>query len=439
MKQMIILVAIMIYCTLRSFIDPFWATLLYFSFAVLRPQSIWEWSLPQGIRWSLFAAILAIAMAAIHYRALKPRVVQKNFIVILFIYAALLFASYMVAFNREVADKYGWEYLKIFVMIIVGTRVITQRVHMRYLGLMIFACLTYLVYEVNALYVFDNRLDVFHNGYGGLDNNGAGLMLAMAIPFCYHFFLAEQRWWRWGYFVCVIPAAHAVMLTNSRGAMLSSIVCGLAMTLTATRQRLMSVLAIAVLGIFILVLAGQGIRDRFMSIDSYNQDGSAQSRFDSWQAGVNIALDYPLFGVGIRHSDLISKKYGADKEGRAIHNLYIQVLADSGFAAAGVYITMVFLSLKWLLGGARKAKETMADAPDLRWHHHLCKAAFWSLATFAFGSFFLSLEQFELSYLLMLMAACAPALAGETAKLAPSTLNRNRNGQLSYQNQSGGI
>jgi len=59
-KQLIFMMVTMAYFSLRSFADPFWAVLLYYGLAVFRPQYIWEWALPQGIRWSLIAAIVAV-------------------------------------------------------------------------------------------------------------------------------------------------------------------------------------------------------------------------------------------------------------------------------------------------------------------------------------------------------------------------------------------
>ena len=59
-KQMLFLVAMMVFCGLRSLVDPFWGIFLYYTFSVLRPQAVWEWSLPEGIRWSLFTAIIAV-------------------------------------------------------------------------------------------------------------------------------------------------------------------------------------------------------------------------------------------------------------------------------------------------------------------------------------------------------------------------------------------
>ena len=414
MKQTIFLVSLMAYCTVRSLWEPVWAAFMYYGLAVLRPQAIWEWALPQGVRWSLYAALMAIAATLLNYQSLRPRVVQKAFMTVLLVFCGLLFGSYIVAMDHEIAGRQGWEYAKVLMMLIVGSYVIAQRWHFRYLGWVIFVCLTYLVYEVNFLYVFAGRLDIYHHGYGGLDNNGAGLMLAMVVPFCYHLFLAEQRWWRWGYVACIIPTAHAVMLTYSRGAMLSGIACGIGMVLTASRRRLRAVVAILVLGSIVLSLAGKEVQARFLTIRQEEQDASSQSRLDSWRAGLKIAADYPIFGVGIRNSNLLTKQYGADVQGRTIHNVYIQIMADSGFPAGAVYVLLIALSLKWLHVGARLSAGRLDEDVQARWHHHLCKATFWSLCTFAFGSLFLSLEHFELPYLLMLMGATAPGLSQES-------------------------
>ena len=45
--------------------------------------------------------------------------------------------------------------------------------------------LGYIAYEVNFLYLAYHYLGIWRSGYGGLDNNGAGLMLAMgtSAPF----------------------------------------------------------------------------------------------------------------------------------------------------------------------------------------------------------------------------------------------------------------
>ena len=62
---------------------------------------------------------------------------------------------------------------------------------------------------------FQGRLDVYNRGYGGLDNNGAGLMLAMGIPMAVYAWEGVSRWWRWLFIAAVPPMLHAVMMTST--------------------------------------------------------------------------------------------------------------------------------------------------------------------------------------------------------------------------------
>ncbi|NLX07878.1 MAG: hypothetical protein GXY33_22280 [Phycisphaerae bacterium] len=413
MKQTLFLLLMMFYFTCRSFVEPFWAVFLYYGLSVLRPQALWEWALPEGIRWSLYAAVLAVVVAILHGRPVQRRATRPLFLPMLAVFAFCLLCSYHHALDRTLASATGWEYAKLLTMLVVGAWVLTERRHLRYLAWMIFACLGYVVYEMNSLYFFKGMLYIYHHGFGGYDNNGAALALAMVIPFGYFFWLAERRWWRWGYLAVTLPAMHVVMLSLSRGAMLSTLVVMVGMlAATARRHAGRTLLAAILLTAAIAVLAGPEVRDRFATIGDKLQDPSAESRYLSWRAGYRIAKAYPLFGVGLRNSNLLTWDYGADRAGRTIHNNYLQIAADAGLPALTVFVSLLVASFGWFHLGAQRAAADMDD-PEMRWHHYICRAGGWSLATFAVGSVFLSFETFELPYLLMLMAAAAPDLAGE--------------------------
>jgi probable O-glycosylation ligase (exosortase A-associated) len=424
MKQMIFLIGMMGYFTVRSLVEPFWAIFMYYGLAVLRPQAVWDWALNgsggRNVRWSLIAAIAAAAAIFFNAGTLR-RAVSKGFMLLVALFAFCLGGSYLIAMDSEVAAYYGWEYFKILFMLILSCYVVTERRHVKYLAWMILVCLTYLVYNVNSLYIFGHRLDIYHTGYGGLDNNGAALFLAMVVPFCYYFFQAERRWWRWGYLLCIVPTIHAVMLTYSRGAMLSLLVVGGAMLLwTARRHFVQTALTGGLFLVVVLGLAGPEVRSRFMSIQEDNPGSSQDLRFRSWRAGWNIAMDNPVFGVGLRNSNFLTKSYGADMEGRTIHNVYIQIAADAGFPAASLFIILIVLALWQLFWAAHRMKNQCGDR-ETRWYYNICLASFWSLAIYAFGSIFLSSETFEICYLLMLFGAVAPKLsrAGSEERTAP--------------------
>jgi O-antigen ligase len=328
--------------------------------------------------------------------------------------------------NKTIAGHHGTDYAKIFIMLILSGYVIRETWHIRYLSYMIFGCLIYIVYEVNYMYVFNGRLDIYTRGFGTLDNNGAALMIAMVIPFCYYFFQAERHWWRWGYLLCIIPVIHAVMLTYSRGAMLSCLAIGAGMILCSAKKRILQTIVIAaIMFASVLFLAGNEVRGRFLSISDKDRDESTQSRFSSWQAGWAIAKDYPLFGVGIRNSNLLTQKYGADKYGRTIHNVYIQVAADCGIVAGLIFVFLIVLSL-WRLIKAIRMTSATSDDYEIRWMHYISWASFWSLGIFAFGAIFLSFETFETYYLLMLMGSIIPVLVKkqETTELSSEEAER---------------
>jgi len=433
MKQTVFLIAMMAFCTFRSFFDPFWAVLMYYGLSVLRPQSIWNWALPTGVRWSFFAAVLAIVVTIAHAKPLRYKAAQGPFVVMVLLFGLCLAGSCLFAIDQDIAVTAGWEYAKILIMLVIGCMVVTEARHVRYLGYIFFLCLTYLVYEINSMYLFQRQLVIYHRGYGGMDNNGAGLMLAMVIPFCYYFFRAERRWWRWGYLLCALPAVHAVMLSYSRGAMVSAILAACGMLLAGARRGFWRTACIAaVLCCLVLAMAGPEVRKRFLSIGNVRHDPSARSKFESWRAGWEIAKTYPLFGAGLRNSNLLTKEYGADFEGRTIHNVYIQIAADAGTVAAVVYAALLGSSLWWLHRTARLLRDQQ-DHPERRWLYCICRASFWSLVTFCIGGMFLSLETFELSHLLMLIGAVAPSVRIQQAQTGEVPIKQLR--RLDHQPQ----
>lgn len=419
MKQLIFLIFVMIFMAIRAIQDPFWAVLMYYGFSVLRPQALWDWALPPGIRWSFYAAIIAMALIVLRPKAFSVLKVSRAFLAGVAILAILVCMSYFCAMNQQIASEAGENMAKIAIMLGVSSFAVSTIRHVRYLAWMILICLLYFVYEVNYEYVFNgSSLSFYHSGFGGYDNNGVALISAMAIPFCWFFFFAETRWRRWLYVACTFPIAHVVMLSGSRGAMISSLIVSVGMMLTTMKRHALQTLVVGVVAFFVVAgLAGPQVRARFATIGENLKDPSAQSRYMSWRAGIRIARDYPLVGVGPRNSNLITRDYGADIEGRTIHNVYIQVAADSGVPAMIAFISLMILSMVSVFHTTSITRPHLSKL-EIRWHHYICYAVFWSIMMFAVGSIFLSFESLELYYLLLLMAAVSPAAAIDAIRVS---------------------
>ena len=418
MKQLLLLTIMTILGAVGALQTPFWGVLLYYTLAVLRPQHLWEWALDGSIRWSLLAAVITLVSFWLHLSKLISRSVLNVMICMILLYALLVLFSTITAFNPQIAQGWAIEYAKVLVIAIVASIVIEHFWQIKLLALMILLMLGYIAWEINFLYFFQGgRLNIFHYGYGGLDNNGAGLLLAMGIPFAYCFALTPTksiwRWWPIIVFALLgLVMMHAVMMTYSRGAMLASSV-GIIWVLVHHRPRWQSVSAAVCLILVLALMAGPQIRERFLSTTAYKTDASAQSRFDSWAAAWQIAWENPVLGKGIRNSNQYTVNYGADKMGRTIHNQYLQIAADTGIPAASIYLFMLGYGM-WNFRRARMmCRDALKSADDedkstINHASRICLASQASLLIFIFDGMFLSLEMFETPWLLLVMAGVLP-------------------------------
>ncbi len=428
MKHLLFLVMLSVIGTVGAVVHPFYGVLLYYMLAVLRPQALWGWALPSEIRWSLWAAVATMIGLALSLPRVALHLRWNRVATLLVIFACFIVLSTINAYHQHTARFWATEYAKIFIMAVIATLVLDRLHFVRYLSWMVLLAIGYVSWDMNALYLFQGRLDIYHHGYGGLDNNGAGLMIAMGLPFAYVCARHAK-----GYalkLLCVFAGAlmlHAVLMSYSRGAMLSAAAAGL-WILVHHRPRLHAAALVAAVVVAVAVMAGPEIRARFMSIGNYQAEGSAQSRLDSWQAAWAIAWDHPLTGIGVRNSPRYVANYGNDYPGQTIHSQYLQVAADTGIIALAVYVAICGWSL-WHLSIARRhmleARAIYRHAPPearpVGLHTpgptdefaDIALAIQASLICFVFGGLFLSLEVFELPWLLFTIAGALPGLAEE--------------------------
>ncbi len=265
--------------------------------------------------------------------------------------------------------------------------------------------LGYIAYEVNSIYFQRGVTYLYNYGYGGLDNNGAGLMLAMGVPLCYFAWEGIRGWFRWAFLAMIPLILHAVLMSYSRGAMVS-LIAAVPFYLLRARRRVQLILILAGISGLIPVLAGKEIRARFFTLEQTDVDASANSRRESWAAAYRIANDNPIFGVGIRNSELFSHEYGADLEGRTIHSQYLQTAADSGWVALALYITA--LVTFWLHTRMARIAALKSPDPDGRAAYAAACGVEGAMIVFCVGGAFLSLENFELPYIMLLLGAQLP-------------------------------
>jgi probable O-glycosylation ligase (exosortase A-associated) len=414
MKQLLFMIVVTLIGVGGSLaVSPFYGVAVYYLFAILRPQFMWEWSLPRDVNWSLYVALAAIVGTVLGIRPSRSaadslgqeetsRPPWNNAHVLMVLFWCWACVSYVVGIKSEMGNLFMIDYAKHFIMFVIASIVIRTVRQVWIVVVLAAASLAYISYEVNYLYFVNGYLGIQRNGYGGADNNGAGLLLALGVPLCYFVWEGVQRWWRW-IFIGLIPVIiHAVLMTYSRGAMVAMIVC-IPVFLLRSRKRLYLMGFALVLGFAVPAMAGKEIRARFFSIEQRDNDESAQSRYASWAAAWAIALDHPIFGAGVRGSNQLSFRYGADMQGRTIHSQYLQVTADNGFVGGGLYLGTL-VATWWQLRRVRRATKG-SDSPEAKEAYAAACGLEGALVVFCTAGLFLSCEACEAQYILILLAA----------------------------------
>ncbi len=435
MKQFAFMALTMFLGTAGSVVlSPVYGIAVYYMYAVLRPQFIWEWVDLFGLRmseinWSLPVALVTLS-ATLAWRARlwtpfaaakdpwygNPRFGRSHYLFLAF--TAWISLTYLTAINQTVAWPYFWEYTKIFLMFFCATLVLRTTRDLWLMYYIMLVCAVYIAYEINFYYLAWGWLMLASRGYGGLDNNGAALIFAMAIPLCFFAWEANTRRFRWLFLAAIPVLLHAVLLSYSRGAMLSLCVAAIPMFLRSRNKRFVA--AIYAVGFcLVAVMAGKEIQERFFSISQSDMDESANSRKKTWSIAIQMANEYPVFGMGIRNSNLFTFKYGADMEGRTIHSQYLQTAADSGWVALAIYLALL-LSVFYGLWQTRRLLRGLTDPESMK-VRSMAAGLECALILFCFGAIFLSLEHFELPYLCILLAVQLHAIAQSVkSRISPS-------------------
>jgi probable O-glycosylation ligase (exosortase A-associated) len=391
------------------------AVWVYYMFALLRPQFLWPWALPLGTTWSLYPALASLVAIGVT-RVRRPGFVfhWPHLTMVFFLFWMLM--SSLNAYNRDIAFNWLWESFKLILMYLVAAYFVQNTKQLWNLYILGVCCLGFIAYEINYQYLINRYIGIWRNGFGGYDNNGAGLLLTMGVPLAFFAFEATRSWVRWFYLALMPILAHAMLLTFSRGAMVSLILAWVVVIVRSRYRFSLAALTVLFCVTALPIVAGKEIQDRFFTISKSEVDESANSRRMSWQAAWKMSLDYPLFGVGVRNSNLFSYSYGADMPGRTIHNQYLQVLADTGFP--GLFFYSLILLGFWIstIRGTWASYEPGVDADtaeQLSRLRAIIGGSQASMIAFSMSAIFLSLETFELTYFVILLGVQGQILVSD--------------------------
>ncbi len=201
-------------------------------------------------------------------------------------------------------------------------------------------------------------------GYPLTHANAAGLLFAMSIPLALTVIASQKGWLRGVTLASLAAQFTGLILTYSRGAWLACLVSLLGVSLVEGRLR-KGVFALGLLGLVAFVAVAP-LRSRLMTLVNPAADVAIEGRLRFMAGAITVGLENPFLGFGYGRDRLREgvKKFKADSEQLGFiphsHNMYTELLAETGIAGLSAFMWMICLNLSRLIRRARKE----LSAPD---------------------------------------------------------------------------
>jgi putative inorganic carbon (HCO3(-)) transporter len=386
---------------LVALFNPYLGLLIYICFAIIKPESLWYWSVPEGN----YSRIVALALlAGWAFKGLGQWRLGKaaGVVAALLAYLAWSIFSAVQAVEPGLAWKSVEELAKVVLPFLVGVSLIDSVAKLKQLAWVIVLSQGYVAYELNmAYYSGFNR--VAEIGFGGVDNNGIAIAMDTCIGLAFFLGLGTERWWQKGLAIlCSLLMIHVVLMSFSRGGMLSLIITSAVMFLLIPK----TARHYALFAVMILIgarLAGDQVVERFQTIfaSGEQRDWSAASRQDLWRDALDCAMKHPLLGVGPANWGQVAPRYGWPL-GKEVHSTWIQLMAEVGFPGQAFLVAFYALCVKRLWPYVRES-EPVFDP----WVRSFARMVIAAVTGYALSAQFVTIAGLEAPYYVVLLGAGA--------------------------------
>jgi len=229
------------------------------------------------------------------------------------------------------------------------------------------------------------------NGYLGESSTLATIAIAcvpLAIYVAFHSLATGGvKFQKLSATIYILMALAAMIGTSARAGLLA---LGAYLLLAVRRiwHKLLLCGCAALIGYLILPYLPSNWTNRMQTIETYDQDQSAEGRFKVWAWTYQYAKGHPE-GGGFD----IYKTEGFESGPIAFHSIYFELLGEQGFVGLGLYV----LIMGGTLIGLYRMSTTSRGGPG--WVRHLSRAVGVSLVVYSVGGAFIGVAYQPLAYI----------------------------------------
>lgn len=389
-------------------INPVYGAAAYFALSILKPRALWFWSVVyhRYTYWVAICTLIGWVLAGFGRRDFFGRMKLPLFCMAVFVFWQWL-SLIMNGYWDDLYLRYHCQKITDdMLMVVVALTLITSFKHLRVVTYVLLLATGYLAYEMNYAYVVQHWNRLWIREFAGIDNNGMAMVFAMTVPMAIALGIYEKDWRLKALAWAPIPLnIHAVEFSFSRTGMLG-LFAGIPFLIWLLPRKIRSSSVLILVLVGGLAMAGPSVRRRFSSIfvDPHERDASASSRFTTWAAGWKAMNERPILGYGPRGFNRRAHVYGLSR-GKSIHNLFLQVGADTGFPGM---LSLIGIFVGTGLAMLRHRKVRREYSP---WYPYWVAMIVPGLSvTFICGQF-IGMERVEMPYYLCLLGLAAIKVA----------------------------
>lgn len=408
---------------------------------VLRPWIgivVWSWfsymnphRLTWGFAYSMpFALMVGIAtlVGFILARDRKPFVWNRETVTLILLWGWFTVTTALAIYPESAWTK--WQDMsKILLMTLVGVPLLQDRRRLRILFLVIAGSIGFYGFKggIFALATGGEWMILGPRSSFFAGNTELALALNMCLPIFVYLAREERhRWLRVTLWAAFSLTVLAILFTYSRGGVLGLVVV-LALLFLKARSRLALTPVVAVALVAFTWFAPERWVTRMETVQTYDQDTSAQLRLMSWRVGWEIARDYPVTGGGFlvfTHRatyDRYMPEYPRSFSSEA-HSIYFNLLGEHGWIGFGLFALLVLFVLNTL----RRLRKLHREHKELAWISNYAHMLQVSIVAYLVTGIFLSVAYFDLAYQLFALAAILKAVAAREVAAHPKPVPAGR-------------
>ena len=386
--------------------------------ALMAPAN-WAFGFSNSFRMNLTIVVVTVLSYLFVMKNKDFRINSLSVWVLLFGFWTLI----STIFNLNSSPSWVWGYwnqfLKILLLYIFITLIITKRLHIDTLiWTIVLAISAYAAMEA-VKFVLSGGGHMIKGRAGIIgDRNDFAVAVNMCIPLV--IYLAQttrHRILRLGLWGLLVLNILSIVGTGSRGGFIGLAVLAVAFWLRSG-HKVVWLLAALMLVPVLYERAPEDWRDRQATIaTAAREDSSFIGRLWAWKISTMIALDYPLTGGGFGavleprlwnyyapmtpdYPPLETPRIPEWQAPKAAHNIYFQVLGDHGFVGLAIFLGILLSALLNVMKNSREAKVVGSI-----WYYKLSGALTLSLIGYIVTGANVSLAYFDGIYAIFGMVA----------------------------------